>query len=491
MKRLAGFSYQVKVPLALTLAIIITEFVLGVTLVYFAYTGYLVDLKNNAHTFTNIVSKSVRESLTQDDLWRTFETIRVPLDANGTSTGLTDILILNNKGNTYVASEPKRFVVSQPLNELPEKVQRIYTVLSQSSDDFHFDFSGFFSSLPAVAGKVIQSDDGGIIGYAIVLYNTSVLRERIFGLVLRATLISVPGLIILMIFGWFWGGRIAAPLRSLATAMETVGTNTLPEIRKSLDLSGDDEISQLSKKFDNMLEQLESKKLLEQEIVVTERLAAVGRVSAGVAHEINNPLGGMINALNTLEKHGQPDELTNKTIGLLSRGLNQIKSTVAALLVEARLDSMSMGPEDWDDLRTLVTPEIAAKNAKLVWSVSIRYPLALPSHLLRQLCLNLLINARNAVEHNGSVGFSADNQGEVLTIEVSNSGKFIPEDDLSHLFEPYWFARKTEKGKSYGLGLWVTYQIVSQLKGTIEVSSEEGYTCFKVVLPLNATEFKT
>src|SRR3546814_708517 len=172
-------------------------------------------------------------------------------------------------------------------------------------------------------------------------------------------------------------------------------------------------------------------------MVAAERLAAVGKVAAGVAHEINNPLGGMINALDTLQTHGTPDKLTTKTVELVRRGLSQIRHTVGALLVEARLDASRMLPADWEDLRTLIEPELKARHARLLWDVQPNLAVDLPAHSVRQLTLNLLLNAKNAVEPEGSVSCLVQRTTESLTIEISNSGQHIPEAALPHLFEPY------------------------------------------------------
>ena len=80
---------------------------------------------------------------------------------------------------------------------------------------------------------------------------------------------------------------------------------------------------------------------------------------------MNNPLGGMLNSVDTLAKHGKPDFLTRRTLGLLQRGLQQIGSTVSALLVEARLDSPAMGVSDWQYPKTLVQPQLEMKGLSL------------------------------------------------------------------------------------------------------------------------------
>src|SRR3546814_15640689 len=96
-------------------------------------------------------------------------------------------------------------------------------------------------------------------------------------------------------------------------------------------------------------------------------------------------------------------KLTTKTVELVRRGLNQIRHTVGALLVEARLDASQMSPADWEDLRTLIEPEIKARHARLLWDVQPDLAIDLPAHLVRQLPLNLLLHAQNTEDRKSVV----------------------------------------------------------------------------------------
>jgi signal transduction histidine kinase len=234
-----------------------------------------------------------------------------------------------------------------------------------------------------------------------------------------------------------------------------------------------------------MLEGMARKEALEREMVTAERLAAVGRVSAAIAHEINNPLGGMLNAVDTLDKHGQPDALTRKTLGLLERGLQQIRATVSALLIEARLDSPALAPSDWQDLRTLIAPQVNARGLRLRWSIYRDEVLPLPAHQVRQLALNLLLNAAEAADAGGIVELEVTRNGDLLILMVANTGPPIPAELMDRLFEPFITIDDTPTApRSYGLGLWICYQIMSQLGGSISAESADGWTRFTVTLTL-------
>lgn len=478
-------SYRYKAPLALAAAILATELVVTATFIQTSYSAMRQDMRQGAQALTRMLALSVREPLRRDDLWRAYEAIRIPVDATGPVSGVQAIIVLDQDFNVYAASDPKHYPISTSLAALPDELTHAVAALRDPSQSFYFRYSGYFSQVPGVAGTAVRSDDAGIAGYVLVSYDVSAWRQRVSSLLTRVFWISIPGIILLLLIGWAWGNQVARPLLSLAKAMKRVGREPLSSIRHSLDTTGTDEIGVLGQQFSGMLNELEAKEALEREMVAAERLAAVGRVATGVAHEINNPLGGMINALDTLQTHGTPDKLTTKTVELVRRGLSQIRHTVGALLVEARLDASRMLPADWEDLRTLIEPELKARHARLLWDVQPNLAVDLPAHSVRQLTLNLLLNAKNAVEPEGSVSCLVQRTTESLTIEISNSGQHIPEAALPHLFEPYP-VEPTLNRNSHGLGLWVTYQIITQLRGTIEVSSEPGFTRFTATLPLNA-----
>jgi two-component system, NtrC family, sensor kinase len=173
-------------------------------------------------------------------------------------------------------------------------------------------------------------------------------------------------------------------------------------------------------------------------------------------------------------------------LGLLERGLAQIRSTVGALLFEARLDSPAMSLSDWQDLKLLIAPQIQAKQAAFHWNIQLDEAIALPAHLVRQLVLNLLLNAVKAVEVGGRVDCLVAANGVGLQITVSNTGQHISGVAMEHLFEPFGSVAMAEGRRSHSLGLWVSYQIVTQLGGTISVDSAPGRTYFAVLLPVTS-----
>lgn len=483
---LSHLSYRYKIPLALSAAILLTEILVTVALVSVAVSDARNDLESSAQNLCRVLALSVRDPMVKDDLWRAFEVIRTPVAVREPSNPLKEIVLFDSKARVYASTSPRKEPVQRPVTQLPAQFGTVISHLRSPGDPFFFDFPELLASRDVTAGMPVNSDDGSRLGYVVLVYDATTFYGRVRSTLLKLAVATVPALLLLIPLGWVWGDRMAKPLLRLTAAMGRIGKEHPEKVGAGITAQGNDEIGQLEQQFQTMLAELAQKQALEREVVVSERLAAVGQVAAGIAHEINNPLGGMLNAIDTLNTHGEPDAQTRKTLGLLERGLAQIRSTVGALLFEARLDSPAMSLSDWQDLKLLIAPQIQAKQATFHWNILLDEVIELPAHLVRQLVLNLLLNAVKAVEIGGRVDCVVTVNGLGLQISVANTGQHISGVAMEHLFEPFGSVATTEGRRSYSLGLWVSYQIATQLGGTISVDSAPGRTCFGVLLPVTS-----
>jgi signal transduction histidine kinase len=371
-----ALSWRLKVPLAITAVIVLTELVVTATLVTRALRDARTDLEASARSLSTVLARSLRDPLLRDDLWQAFEVVRTPIEARSADSALQAIVVLDAGGAVFVASDPRRLplgatALPEPLGALAERRLR--------GTGFAFVVGDGVTGPELAAGEPIVAEAGTRIGSVLLEYDVARHQQRIRSTLAGLALISLPGLLILVPLGWLAGKRLAEPLAQMAQALSRVGEAPPAAIATMLPAPGRDEIGRLSAAARTMLDGLARKEALEREMVASERLAAVGRVSAAIAHEINNPLGGMLNAIDTAARHGQPDAFTRKTLGLLDRGLQQIRATVGALLVEARLDLPRLKVQDWQDLRTLIEPQIHARalalSRKTLWEKSRRYGL--------------------------------------------------------------------------------------------------------------------
>jgi signal transduction histidine kinase len=483
MMNLKNLSLRYKIPLRIAALVTGTAILLSTTLVYRDSKELRNNLIGNADKMGRVIAGMLVDPMLHDDVWRVFEIIRTPFHVPQIQATQQDdeyILVLNASNIIYASTKPQQF----PMLKDPSSIDPHYAELLKSMPDAR-------SSITAVAEPrntdklfllIPIHSDGLRIGTLVMSYPKSPIIKHFTTLAKDAALATVLVLLLLLPMGVYWGHKMAKPLLQLSDAMRNVTPN-LPESREiTVDESGD-EIGQLGKAFKKMLVELKEKEHLQQHVIASDRLAAIGRLTAGIAHEINNPLGGMLNAISTYKRHGVQDALTLKTLSILERGLLQIKDTVAALLVEAKARTRPFDLNDVADICTLIQSDVERKQIDFTREIDITQAKSVSSTLVRQIIINLLLNAIHATQQRGHVHLHIYRDANCLAISIENSGSYIPEEKIAFLFEP--FTPLSEAGN--GLGLWVVYQIVQQLDGSIAVQSEPDSTRFTIHLPLRET----
>lgn len=480
MLHLKHISLGYKIPIRVAVLVIVTASVLASVLVYRSIGNLRDNMIANADSLGHVIADTLIEPLLHDDVWRAFEIINIPFNlSQGQYRGQEAeyILVLDANNKVFVSTKPERFpILSDPINIEPH-----LSPVVMNPPELH-DQLPFIIETPRInsfyLATVIQTD-GVRLGTLIVSYSMEPFKNRFYSLTRSAILFTLLVLAVLLPLGVYWANKMAAPLLQLSESMNRI-TRNLPEPNEISIEETNDEIGQLAKSFKTMLAELKGKEQLQQQIIISDRLAAIGRLTAGVAHEINNPLGGMLNAISTYKRHGVQDPLTLKTLSILERGLQQIKETVAALLVETKAQSRPFDLKDVTDICTLVQSDVSGKQINFTCDIDIAGAQPLSSTLVRQIIINLLLNAIHATQWQGRVRLHIWSDNSYLHLEVFNDGSYIPKEKISYLFEP--FASLSQSGS--GLGLWVIYQIVQQLNGVITVQSEPDETRFTIQLPL-------
>jgi len=234
----------------------------------------------------------------------------------------------------------------------------------------------------------------------------------------------------------------------------------------------------------------------------SDKMASIGRLAAGVAHEINNPLAvinekaGLVKDLFEIEKRYESDPRLIEIIDSVLRSVEQCGSITKVLLSFARQDELSLhmlsvGEVIWDVL-TLLNKEAKRRSIDVHFSVAEDVPRFMSDRgKLQQIFVNLINNAFNAMKQGGRLDLGVEMRGgDRIRISVSDDGCGISPENLDHIFEPF-FSTRSEQGGT-GLGLSITYGLVRKLGGTIDVDSEVGRgTKFMITLPLTAAAEET
>jgi two-component system, NtrC family, sensor kinase len=237
----------------------------------------------------------------------------------------------------------------------------------------------------------------------------------------------------------------------------------------------------------------------QNELINIDRLASLGKLSSSVAHEINNPLSGILIYTKLVHKQLSNPELSEAKKELMLKQLKLIESEtrrcgeiVKGLLDFSRKDQEGFEPrqlhEILEETYDLMTHSIKIANISFLKDFSARNDLIYCSpNQIKQACVAILVNASEAVHENGEICIKTSNAGEdKIKIEISDNGIGISAEILPHIFEPFFSTKLETHG--IGLGLAIVYGIIQSHKGKMQVKSEPGQgTVISIILPLIRT----
>jgi two-component system NtrC family sensor kinase len=241
---------------------------------------------------------------------------------------------------------------------------------------------------------------------------------------------------------------------------------------------------------------------LNAQLIQSDKLAALGKMAAGVAHEINNPLAVII------QKTGWMEDLLMEEDFSKSENLEEFRSSLrkieehverARKVVHSMLGfARKMEPrlEDVDVNQTIMQTISMLQNYSRINNIDIISDLDLGIPIiasdqsqLQQVFLNLITNAIDAISKDGRIDVVSRRDKDTIVVEVTDDGPGIPEDRRRKVFDPFYTTKDT--GKGTGLGLWVSYDIIAKMGGAIQLKSEVGVgTTFTVSIPVVIPEKK-
>lgn len=284
--------------------------------------------------------------------------------------------------------------------------------------------------------------------------------------------------------------KMTRPIIDLARAMDQVDLQnyTLPPLPPPRS----DEIGTLQTSFMQMLQRLkeaeeERQRTLEL-LVQTEKMASLGKMAAGIAHEINNPLAGLLTCLHNFAAGHIPPERREEYIGLMKEGIQRIATIVRQLLDYARQQPPAFREVELSQVidQTLALLDYLIKKKRITVHKafpSSPFPLEADQGKLEQVIMNITLNALQAMGPGGSLTFRAHTENNVCRLSITDTGPGIPPEILPRIFDPFFTTKGP--GEGTGLGLAVSLSLVKQHGGHITVQSRAGQgTTFTITLPL-------
>jgi len=282
---------------------------------------------------------------------------------------------------------------------------------------------------------------------------------------------------------------LTEPIQKMITVIRRVKQGRLDE---QMPVESHDELGELAIAFNRMTRMLRKNKEMEAALAQQGKMASLGVLSSGVAHEINNPLGVILGYAGYLEKKIPEDDPNYTFIHEIKRESKRCKKIVQDLLSYARTPKPVLEPTDLNRLLRQII-DFAGNHTDLyhisiVQDFSAHLP-SLPADgdQLRQVAINLLLNAGSAMPDGGEIRVSTNlDEDHYIRIEFADNGEGIAEENLEKIFEPFF----TTKAKGTGLGLAITKQIIDMHQGEIFIDSDVGVgTTVVIRLPLVREEY--
>ena len=235
---------------------------------------------------------------------------------------------------------------------------------------------------------------------------------------------------------------------------------------------------------------------MQNELIHVERIASLGKLSSSVAHEINNPLSGILTYTKLVQKqlskphfNGTKIESILKYLLVIEKETKRCGEIVKSLLEFSRKDQHDFKTNHLhkilNEAYSLMAHKFKIANISFLTDFSGNQDLINCSdNQIKQACVAILMNAYEAVVDNGEILMKTSNPNDdLIKIEISDNGVGITPEDISHIFEPFFSAKQKTNG--IGLGLAIVHGIVQNHKGKIEVASKLGEgTTFSITLPV-------
>jgi signal transduction histidine kinase len=328
----------------------------------------------------------------------------------------------------------------------------------------------------AVIGSYRWLDERGLclvaeIEQAEAFSQIFALRNAIFKVGLVVAFVIIIAVVVL-------ARSITTPIQQLVVGAEKIGRG---DLEHRISLKSKDEIGILANSFNTMVKNLSE---TQRKLIQSEKLASIGQLAAGVAHELNNPLANI--SLNTeMLMRNCKDEVSAKKLNVIAENVDQAARIVRDLLDFSREAKLELEFLDVNEVlvKALESLKYEIRDIKIVDNLDPNLPKVLGDRVrLKQVFTNIISNALHAMDNGGVLSISTRADKKFLEVRISDTGRGIPKEHLGKIFDPFFTTKGV--GKGTGLGLAISYSIVEKHGGLIEVESEVGKgTTFIIKIP--------
>jgi signal transduction histidine kinase len=469
MKRFGPVPLAIRAPLIVAALMIVVGVIASQQMLSKLADTQQRQLRDLAALYLDGLSVAVLPAAIRLDVWETFDALdRATRQDRGLRALVTTVV--GEDGRVLASTDPARFPTGAAADAIHADAPFIENLRLTGTD-------------PSVRVQAPLVYQGQTVGYLHAEMDVSdLLAERRLAL-LYLIFGNAAGTLLLAGAGYIIVRRMLRPIAILSDHIGGDFGHGPEPIPESQIPPGANEFSGLFRKYNALVLAERERNDTARRLADQERLVSLGRLATSVAHEINNPLGGLLNAVDTLKNHGDRPGVAKTSVALLERGLLGIRDVVRAMLETHRPERthLALTQADFDDLRFIVSPEIRRRGQTLGWQVefSASAPETLESGPVRQACLNLLLNASAAAGKEGHVALIARTERDRLLISVQDSGPGLSPGAMRRL------EGGTGDASGGGVGLRVVAEKISLIGGTISArQTDDRLTSIDISVPL-------
>lgn len=415
------------------------------------------NLQQLAAAYLDGVTSSLIPAVVNNDPWEAFDILDRSRERYR-GVNVQWVAVINTDGQVIAASDPMRFPTFDPL---PPDIDGLF----DSGKEVALDEERATARMSRPL--TYQDIDIGRIYAAADIADLMREREVVFRELIVTNMLLT---LILIVVGYLSIRQMLRPVAVLSSYFPRGSTGSISAIPDAKIARQGREFKQLFLRYNAMAAALNEREALATELAEEEKLASLGRLASGMAHEINNPLGGMFNALDSLRKYGASEQVRATSIRLLEHGLAGIRDLVRSTLATYRGDQRprDLTVTDLDDLRLLLMPEARQRKLKLDWQNEIDASAQVPAVPVRDAVLNLLLNACHSSPEHGTVRFSASTEEGAFVAEISDEGGGLRPHIKEYIERRGAGAAPIDKRA--GLGLWIVKRLCDEMDGELAVT---------------------
>ncbi|MEN8263380.1 MAG: ATP-binding protein [Nitrospirota bacterium] len=466
-------SIAFRVSVSITVVIAVTTISLGWMTMEEEKSKHERELQRRGRYLADLLSNNVIEPL----LYEEFYTVTSLLE--GAVKSEDSIIVFGgvyDKGGKVVAKAYKneRYIKLIPPQYDFDKSRTGVAVKEDT------DLPFYHLSLP------INAENIGTIGYLRLCITKEFLIATLESLKQKIYLLGAAIMFFGSMFGLWMARKVLKPILVINRGVKKIGEG---ELGHKIPEEGMGEVKELAESFNKMSVELkelvDAIKSAQAKLVRTEKLYAIGEFSAGVAHEIRNPLTSIKLLVQTIRNTGE--SFSGNDIDIIDKEINRINRIIKSFLEFAKPEKIEKRDvnikEVLDDVLTISKPKMRHSGIKLIETLPLVTPIIYGNYdALKQVFLNLILNAMQAMDDEGGtleVGAFADEKS--LSVMIKDSGTGISEKDQKKIFDPFF----TTKKEGTGMGLALTHNIIDEHSGRIDIESSPGEgTIIKVELPI-------